>query len=295
MAFTVEPIGVARTAFTSKASAPRQAPLADAPARIELFRHSGMEHAVEDLSSWSHLWVLFWFDRAEHWRPKVLPPRSSKRRGVFATRAPHRPNPIGLSAVRLLGVEGLVLHVSGLDLLDGTPVLDIKPYVPYCDQIPAANSGWLDSELPGSALAPGQLAPGQLAPGIALGGAVRATNAATGAAAQHGAGWRVEFSARAEAQLALLESLGVRLRERLTTLLNTGPTPRPYRRIRVEAGYSSVAFGPWRARFKVLDSAALRLRVDSLATGFREAQLSQVEPEHAAHLALVAAFGCPGH
>lgn len=275
MAVTLEPIGVAHTAYDSKASAPRQAPLADAPARIELFRQSGVEHALEDLGSWSHIWVLFWFDRAGHWKPKVLPPRSETRRGVFATRAPHRPNPIGLSAVRLLGVEGLVLHVSGLDLLDGTPVLDIKPYVPYCDRIPTANNGWLDSELPVGRTDP--------------------LAASESPAAPHAAGWSVEFSAKAEAQLALLESHGVALRERLHTLLNTGPTPRPYRRIRLETGHSSIAFGPWRARFNVVDAAALRLRVESLATGFREAQLSASEPEHAAHLGLVAAFGYPGH
>lgn len=290
MAFTLEPIGIAHTAYASKASAPRQAPLADAPASIELFCQSGVEHAVEDLCAWSHIWVLFWFDRATHWRPKVLPPRSEVRRGVFATRAPHRPNPIGLSAVRLLGVEGLVLHVSGLDLLDGTPVLDIKPYVPYCDQIPTANSGWLDSELPRDGSAGGDLAGGILAGGDATGGATL-----KGPTARHGGGWQVAFSHRAEAQLALLERFGVSLREQLSTLLNTGPSPRPYRRIRVESGHSRIALGPWRARFNVLDAAALRLCVESLATGFREAQLSAAEPEHAAHLALIAAFGFPGH
>ena len=80
--------------------------------------------------------MLFWFDRNEGWRPKVLPPRSrSGRKGVFATRSPHRPNPLGLSAVRLERVDGLTLHVSDVDMLDGTPVLDIKPYVAYTDAI----------------------------------------------------------------------------------------------------------------------------------------------------------------
>ena len=103
------------------------------------------EHALLDLDGWEYIWVLFWFDRNSGWRPKVLPPRSrSGRKGVFATRSPHRPNPLGLSAVRLERVEGLTLHVRDVDMLDGTPVFDIKPYVAYTDAIGAARSGWLD-------------------------------------------------------------------------------------------------------------------------------------------------------
>jgi hypothetical protein len=90
--------------------------------------------------------VVFWFHQNKGWRPKVLPPRStSGRKGVFATRAPYRPNPIGLSALKLEKIEGLILHVSDVDMLDGTPVLDIKPYVPYTDAQPAARSGWLET------------------------------------------------------------------------------------------------------------------------------------------------------
>ena len=79
------------------------------------------------------------------WRPKVLPPRSAgRRRGVFSTRSPHRPNPIGLSVVRLDEVRGLTLHVRDVDMIDGTPVLDLKPYVPYADAFPDARTGWLE-------------------------------------------------------------------------------------------------------------------------------------------------------
>lgn len=126
---TVEPIGYVRCALAAKAEAARQ-PRASggAPARIELMPGRNFEHALSDLGCWQYIWVLFWFDRNDGWRPKVLPPRSrSGRKGVFATRSPHRPNPLGLSAVRLERVEGLTLHVSDVDMLDGTPVLDIKP------------------------------------------------------------------------------------------------------------------------------------------------------------------------
>src|SRR6185295_10704904 len=81
--------------------------------------------------------------------PKVLPPRSvTGRKGVFATRSPHRPNPIGLSVVRLERIEGLTLHILDSDMLDGTPVLDIKPYVAYTDSHPDAGNGWLDDAEP---------------------------------------------------------------------------------------------------------------------------------------------------
>jgi len=94
------------------------------------------------------LWVLSYLDRSGTWGALVRPPRGPRvRRGLFATRSPDRPNPIGLSAVQLVRVEGLVLHVRGVDLLDGTPILDIKPYIPYADAFPASRAGWID-EIP---------------------------------------------------------------------------------------------------------------------------------------------------
>ena len=103
----VTPIGVVRSPFTEKMQAPRQPTAAQATlGRVELRPGQDFEHALEDLRTFRYVWLLFWFDRAEGWRPKVLPPRSDKRRGVFATRAPHRPNPIGMSLVELTGIEG---------------------------------------------------------------------------------------------------------------------------------------------------------------------------------------------
>src|SRR5262249_50543581 len=125
----LEPIGFVRSDLETKVQAARQPRAASgAAARIELLAGRNFEHALEDLASWELIWVLFWFHQNEGGRPRVLPPRSTTgRRGVFATRSPHRPNPIGMSVVRLERVDGLILHVRDSDMLDGTPVLDLKP------------------------------------------------------------------------------------------------------------------------------------------------------------------------
>ena len=102
------------------------------------------DQALADLEGFSHIWVIYWMHLNQGWNPTVVPPRGPKtRRGLFATRAPHRPNSIGLSAVRLKKIEGRTLYVEGHDMLDATPVLDIKPYIPFTDAHPDATSGWL--------------------------------------------------------------------------------------------------------------------------------------------------------
>lgn len=97
---------------------------------------------LRDLEGFERIWLLYWFDRARKARLEVVPYRDTQTRGIFATRAPSRPNSIGLSCVRLLAVEGPVLRVADLDVLDGTPLLDIKPYVPDCDVFPVKHVGW---------------------------------------------------------------------------------------------------------------------------------------------------------
>ncbi|MBU3742198.1 MAG: tRNA (N6-threonylcarbamoyladenosine(37)-N6)-methyltransferase TrmO [Candidatus Kapabacteria bacterium] len=140
----VTPIGVIRTPYASKYDAPRQPGADDRShdAVIELDANQNFEQAVHDLEGFTHVWVIAWFHRAGGWKPKVLPPRSRVKRGLFATRSPHRPNPIGISVVRLLRIEGRMIHVNGVDLLDGTPILDIKPYLAYADAIVDAGGGW---------------------------------------------------------------------------------------------------------------------------------------------------------
>lgn len=105
------------------------------------------EQALEDIEGFSHLWVIYQFHlNADNWKPKVSPPRGTdQKRGVFATRSPYRPNGLGLSCVELVEKKGLSLWVRGFDLLDGTPIWDIKPYLAYSDSFPEASMGWLAS------------------------------------------------------------------------------------------------------------------------------------------------------
>ena len=146
----MQPIGVVYSPFKERFAAPRQPDLhAPATATIELHRGSNFEQALSDLDSFSHIWVIYWMHLNQGWNPTVMPPRGSKvRRGLFSTRAPHRPNSIGLSVVKLNRVHKRTLYIEGLDMLDGTPVLDIKPYLPYADAVPDASHGWLDPDAP---------------------------------------------------------------------------------------------------------------------------------------------------
>ena len=144
----IKPIGVFHCLEKYHYDVPRQGVLAgENTGVIELFGGCQFEQALCGLDSFSRIWVLFCFSQAEGWKPMVRPPRHTERKvGVFATRAPYRPNPIGLSCVRLLGVNGLEVSVCGHDLLNGTPVLDIKPYLPYADAFPDASPGWTAQE-----------------------------------------------------------------------------------------------------------------------------------------------------
>lgn len=156
MTASYSPIGYMRTCFTEKFGAPRQ-PLMipDATGILKLNPDPAFAQAVEELGSFSHLWIIFVFHQhaGMPWHPRIQPPRAEiKKVGVFASRSPHRPNPIGISAVKLEKIDfnaegGIEIHVSGVDILDGTPVLDIKPYLPYADSIPEASSGWAESEI----------------------------------------------------------------------------------------------------------------------------------------------------
>ena len=140
-------------AFDEKFGVPRQSGLAEEVISTIVFEEEfRAAEALRGIEEFSHLWLIWAFDRAERdtWSPTVRPPRlgGNKRVGVFATRSPFRPNAIGLSCVRLLGVEktpeGHVLKVAGADLVNGTPIYDIKPYLPYADCKPDATGGFTD-------------------------------------------------------------------------------------------------------------------------------------------------------
>ena len=150
MPHSVTPIGYLRSCFKEKFAIPRQPQLAPAARGVlELVAPFNTGEAVQGLEQVSHVWLLFLFHQALEDKPrlKVRPPRlgGNQSVGVFSTRATHRPNGIGQSVVKLERVSAERLWLSGIDLLDGTPVLDIKPYVPYADSLRDAHNGIADS------------------------------------------------------------------------------------------------------------------------------------------------------
>lgn len=212
MKFQFRAIGIVHSPFKEKFGAPRQPGLVpEARGSVELLPPYACAEAVAGLEGYSHIWLQFVFNRTrrERWQATVRPPRlgGNRRVGVFASRSPFRPNPIGLSVVRLEQVveqqSGVVLEVSGLDLVEGTPVLDIKPYITFVDSIPDAVAGYAPA------------APEPV--------------------------FEVRFSAKALNQLAA-RSDGEALKRMITTLLETDPRPtisaRSVRRGFTASGYT---------------------------------------------------------
>ena len=203
---------------------------------LELLPGSNYEQALHDLAGFSRIWLVWWFHRNTDWRPRVMPPRGpAKRRGVFATRSPHRPNPLGLTPVQLIEVKGRRLILGACDLVDGTPVLDIKPYIPAYDAFPDAKAGWID-EVDAALAVPPQFA--------------------------------VVFSPLAEAQAEWLQAeWRIDFRPRLIELLARDPTPHRTRRItsRHAAGGFLIGCGAWRAIFEVSEG---RVTVRAIEPGY---------------------------
>lgn len=143
---TITPIGFIRTGKRVKFQARHQPAEGDEERNVlELSPGFNYEQALQDLAGFDRVWLLWWFHRNETWRPLVMPPRGpAKRRGVFATRSPHRPNPLGMTPVRLIGIEKRSLILGPCDLVEGTPVFDVKPYVPAYDAFHGSKAGWID-------------------------------------------------------------------------------------------------------------------------------------------------------
>lgn len=171
MPYTFEAVGRIHSPYREKFGIPRQPSLApSARVTLELLPPYNTPDAVRGLTAFSHLWLTFVFHQtaARGWTPLVRPPRlgGNARVGVFASRSTHRPNPIGLSLVELLDVDtrdGVVLTLAGADLVDGTPVLDIKPYIPFVEARPDARGGFVDGPPPTLAVAWSATALAQLA------------------------------------------------------------------------------------------------------------------------------------
>lgn len=234
---TVKPIGYARTSMKTKFEAPHQPDLEKASQRniIELLPGAGYEHALRYLESFDRIWLIWWFHKNETWRPMVLPPRGPGiRRGLFATRSPHRPNQIGMTCTTLHSVKSLTLEVGELDLLDETPIIDIKPYIPEIDSFPDSSSGWLE-EMHDYLQKPPS--------------------------------YTIELSPLAEEQLAWLKSEWHEdFLHRAKELLARDPSPHRTRRIRKrKAGGFLIGCGPWRLHFTTHDRT---IRIEQVLSGY---------------------------
>ena len=262
---TLHPIGFLRTTQQVKFQAGHQ-PVAAAAERneLELLPGHHYEQALQDLAGFERVWLLSWFHRNTNWRPLVLPPRGpSRRRGVFATRSPHRPNALGLTAVPLLGVEGHRLILGPCDLVDGTPIFDVKPYIPAFDAFPGSRAGWID-ELDAELQTPPRFT--VVHEEIALGRAqwLRET-------------WHIDFTPR------------------MNELLARDPAPHRTRRIRrVNAIEFEIACGAWRGIFTVSgETVTVRALDSAFPMRFLQREGYEAVPDREAQLDFLARWPRP--
>ena len=235
---TMEPIGTFFADSKYPYEARRQATVDNSLGEIRL--NPGFEQALEDLEGFERIWIIFQFHHNSEWKPKVMPPRGPRvKRGVFATRAPYRPNAIGLSCVRLVKVDGLRVIVEGHDLLDGTPVFDIKPYLPYADAFPESKVGWLED--------------------------IESEK------------WQVNFSAQAKEQIEWLEQQGLtQLKSFIQAQLEFDPLDNKRKRVeKLENGFR-LAYRTWRADFTADQDQSL-IRVESIHSGYSSDDLENTD------------------
>ena len=238
--FTIRPIGVFHCGERYRYETPRQGVFADNEGVIELAPDCGYEEAAADLDGFERIWVLFVFHLNETWNVRVRPPVTPPGRhkiGVFATRSPHRPNRIGMSCVELVSVREREIRIRNFDLLDGTPVIDLKPYIPRADAFPDAAAGWLDT-------------------------------AETD-------GFEVEFAPEAERAMALLVQCGGPDLARFCRVqLVHAPLDRDRKRLYPAGeGVWEIGFRTWRIAFRA-DVAAKRVRVLKVRTHYSAAELA---------------------
>ncbi|CNI97639.1 tRNA (N6-threonylcarbamoyladenosine(37)-N6)-methyltransferase TrmO [Yersinia mollaretii] len=231
-AFSFNQIGVIRSPYKEKFAVPRQPGLIeDGGGELQLLAPYNQPEAVRGLSDFSHLWVVFVFHQTMDggWRPTVRPPRlgGNARIGVFATRSTFRPNPIGMSLIELKGVRcqggEVILELGSLDLVDGTPVIDIKPYLPFAESQPQARAGFAQS----------------------------APNA----------NMQVCFSTTAEQQLAQQQQRHPNLRRFITQVLAQDPRP-AYRKEDNESREYAVLLLEFNVRWRVIDQQTEVLSID---------------------------------
>ena len=256
---TLTPIGYLRTQQSVKFSA-RHQPQESAPEqhRIELLPGHHYEEALHDLAGFSRIWLIWWFHKNTSWRPMVLPPRGpAVRRGLFATRSPHRPNALGITPVKLISVQKACLFIGPCDLVDGTPIFDIKPYIPSYDAFPGESSGWT-GEVDAALAAPPRFS--------------------------------LTWSTLAESQAAwLATSWQIDFRPRLEELLARDPTPHRTRRIRQRPdGTFRIGCGGWLVAFSVIgDVVSIQRILPGYPARLLQKSLSPEIPDHAAQFAFL--------
>lgn len=259
MHLVCEPIGVIHTAKIVKFDAPHQPTDGiDEANVIELLPGHRFEDGLKDLAGFERIWLIWWFDRNRNWRPLVTPPRGpAKRRGVFATRSPHRPNPIGITAVPLRSIEGSRIIVGNTDLLDKTPILDIKPYISAVDSFPNQRAGWTSE---------------------------------VDAALDQPARYDVKLSSLASEQIEWLRSTwGIEFISRTSEILRRAPVRS--RALRISApkeGVHRLCSGGWRVFFRV---ESFQVTVERIAPGFPQRLLQAAGFEVIPHWEAQLAFG----
>jgi tRNA (adenine37-N6)-methyltransferase len=215
---TFSPIGFFSSAQIEPYQAARQPDKNSMPGIIKLNSGHNFEQALIDLDGCTHIWIIYHFHKNEHWKPMVLTPRSEKKIGVFATRAPYRPNPIGMTVVKLEKIEGLNIFVGPNDLLNQTPILDIKPYHPESDLIQNSSLKWLN---------------------------------------QNTKKYKINFSPLATSQIDFLNSNGLsELKTFILRQLEYDPINADKKRVSENTGYWTLSYRTWRVDFILVDTTA---------------------------------------
>lgn len=235
-----KPIGIFKSEQKEPYQAARQPDENSLPGAIELEKGHNFEQGLTDLESCSHIWILYLFHHNSNWKPLVQTPRSDKKIGVFATRAPYRPNPIGMTVVELISVQGLTLEVGPNDILDGTPILDIKPYHPESDLVENSRIGWLE----------------------------------TSASKKYS----VAFSPIAQDHLGFLQSHGEKeIQAFIERQLQYDPTNSDKKRVQEENSYWTLSYRTWRIDFLLSEES---VAVIGLRTGYSNEDLAESEDQY---------------
>ncbi len=234
MELVLKPIGFVRSNQKEPYQAGRQPDGDSQPATIELVGNEFLT-ALNDLSECSHIWLIFSFHHNSNWKPLVQTPRSNRKIGVFATRAPYRPNPLGLSCVPLLSINHLTLEIGPNDLLDGTPVYDIKPYLEESDSLSNTRIGWLET----------------------------ATHQKM----------KINFSPVAESDLDYLERHGIKeIRPFIKRQLEFDPTNSEKKRVEKNNSFWTLSYRTWRIDFLV---AADEIGITGIRSGYSLEEMNQ--------------------